>query len=1287
MIVSIYSARMSGQCTFNCNDTVNVSVNAMCMATITPDLMLEGNDEVSMNCEYAIAVYEQDGTTLLPGADVGKAHIGQFFKVKVFENSKPNGASCWGYIKVEDKLPPILKCAGNQILPCYSPDPYYTNSDAQEELQRIVRTDLVDNCDDQAVDVLVLQNVLDRQFCRDGYAARRIINYNVLDNDRNVLNCQDTIWYQQIPLDTLTGPAKRVLNCTEPYPSVSYLLSRYGESSIPNINGTALSEYRDSSFFEKESILCNFKMTYTDIVFPTCGNTYKVVREWTIIDWCNSNFPEVINQIIKIEDSSIAIASGCSNITNQAANLTSCTALVSLPTPTAINECSSWTYAIFVKEPGQEDYTIFGSTARTSNTTNVSRNFPKGSSMVKYVLTDACGNKAECSFTVEVVDVDPPVAVGDYRTVVTLTDGYLAKLFARSLDDGSYDHCSGIVSYQVRRTDRDSTGCPTPTDYDEFVKFCCEDAGKTSFVELKITDSAGLSSVCIAEVRVQYKGLGPRITCPATLPVQDCQLYDSFDINAMAKPVLSSTNPCIADNLVPSVRMSERDIDNCGVGHIEVEWYINITGVEEVICGTRVSFANTRLLSRSDITFPPDRVVSTCADIAPTSQELANLLPDNLTCSNVLVSEPEDRIINVTSNACYRILRTWTVVDWCRYPADRSARWSYEQTLTVVNTVAPVIDFAGSAVTITSDNENCRAQIRASGVALDDCTAASDLEWSYSIVSGSTTIIGETPGKEVNTLLPIGSYQLIWYVSDACNNQSRDSIPINIVDTQAPNVVCRPIDIAIDAESQEAVILVSDIDNGSVDNCDAALDMGIRRLGSGQPLASELRFDCQELGITQIELTAMDQAGLVSRCTTSVNIQNIGDVCNFGSTGVGVSGILYSMENHAIENAQVTLTPIGHSALMSQMTDVSGQYAFANIDENMNYRLSAQKNDDYSNGVSTLDIILMQQHILGLRTFDDATQYLAADVNNSRSVSSVDIIQLRKIILGQIVAFENQDSWIFVDKSALAAPDVDPWFLPRYAEAQASDPQPSLIGIKVGDINGSAVTNSALAHGRSVKTYTLVSHRKQIGKQIVVELKASEALATYGLQLDLQYDFRALRLTDVQSKILDLKDEEIDIAPGSISISHAASTEIHLAAGDNVIRLTFTKLVDDISDPLVSMNSDRHIRSEIYDAAYHTRQLHLVQPQHIQEEILLMQNKPNPFTDHTTIEFWLPQQEEVTFSLFDLNGVRTFGFQQIFVSGTNQISISKEGLALNRGIYYYQIKTHNRSLIKKMIIL
>ncbi|MEQ1746242.1 MAG: T9SS type A sorting domain-containing protein [Saprospiraceae bacterium] len=72
-------------------------------------------------------------------------------------------------------------------------------------------------------------------------------------------------------------------------------------------------------------------------------------------------------------------------------------------------------------------------------------------------------------------------------------------------------------------------------------------------------------------------------------------------------------------------------------------------------------------------------------------------------------------------------------------------------------------------------------------------------------------------------------------------------------------------------------------------------------------------------------------------------------------------------------------------------------------------------NDPY-NGVSTFDIVRINRHLLGLEPFTNPYQMIAADVNNSASITSFDMIRIRQLILGLITEFHPGVNWRYVPK-------------------------------------------------------------------------------------------------------------------------------------------------------------------------------------------------------------------------------------------------------------------------------
>ena len=52
------------------------------------------------------------------------------------------------------------------------------------------------------------------------------------------------------------------------------------------------------------------------------------------------------------------------------------------------------------------------------------------------------------------------------------------------------------------------------------------------------------------------------------------------------------------------------------------------------------------------------------------------------------------------------------------------------------------------------------------------------------------------------------------------------------------------------------------------------------------------------------------------------------------------------------------------------------------------YIINPYSNDNPLNGVSTLDIVEIQRHILGMQSLDSPYKIIAADINNDKTLST-----------------------------------------------------------------------------------------------------------------------------------------------------------------------------------------------------------------------------------------------------------------------------------------------------------
>lgn len=127
------------------------------------------------------------------------------------------------------------------------------------------------------------------------------------------------------------------------------------------------------------------------------------------------------------------------------------------------------------------------------------------------------------------------------------------------------------------------------------------------------------------------------------------------------------------------------------------------------------------------------------------------------------------------------------------------------------------------------------------------------------------------------------------------------------------------------------------------------------------------------------------------------------------------------------------------------------EFKFNNIANGYDYTLTIeQKNDVYNvlNGISTLDLVLIQRHILGMQLMQSELMRIAADVNGDKYISVYDIVLLRKLILG--ISSTLPESWRIRNKIDLSQHAI------QIVKLSEDVTNADFVLIKVGDINGNS---------------------------------------------------------------------------------------------------------------------------------------------------------------------------------------------------------------------------------------
>jgi hypothetical protein len=120
------------------------------------------------------------------------------------------------------------------------------------------------------------------------------------------------------------------------------------------------------------------------------------------------------------------------------------------------------------------------------------------------------------------------------------------------------------------------------------------------------------------------------------------------------------------------------------------------------------------------------------------------------------------------------------------------------------------------------------------------------------------------------------------------------------------------------------------------------------------------------------------------------------------------------------------------------------------------------KDVGYLNGVTTYDLVLLSRHILGSQPLGSPYKIIAADANKSNTVTTFDIVEIRKLILFIETSFPNNTSWRFIDADFTFPNSSNPFqtAFPECIQVDLSNNNSTVgqdfIAVKIGDMNNTA---------------------------------------------------------------------------------------------------------------------------------------------------------------------------------------------------------------------------------------
>jgi len=829
--------------------------------------------------------------------------------------------------------------------------------------------------------------------------------------------------------------------------------------------------------------------------------------------------------------------------------------------------------------------------------------------------------------------------------------------------------------------------------FGEYVEFCPNDVGKTIQVVLKVIDQNENYNICMVEAYIDDK-TPPYMVCPDDITIR-CE-QDYLDLDVTGHP--EAWDNCGFDD---PTWVDSGNLNQCNVGTIYRTFTVIDFGGRTYTCTQIINIIDEDPFTYQDITWPKDVLdLEGCINADTDPSHTGEPILDDDFCSLVAYTY-EDQVFTLVEDACYKILRTWTVLDWCQFDQTdqyTTGIWSHTQVIMVYNYDAPTITSSCDDITICGYNADCTGDVELVATAEDECTPVDQLVWEYRVDffdDGTIDHFGFT-NTYSQTHVELGTHRIYWTVEELCGNVTTCSYLFTVTDCKQPTPVCiSEITTVLMPSSGMVEVNAQDFDHGSYDNCTdgASCDDCYSDLiysFSSDVTQTTMIFTIADIGLNDVQMWVTDEYGNQDYCEVSIMIQD-----NANLSGM-VAGNINTEEGTSMENVQVELLETNSFESIFENTNFDGFFQMQGNYENGDYEVSASMDDPYANGVSTLDLVIIQKHLLGILPLTSPYKLLAADADNNNSISANDLFQLRKLILGVQDELTGTESWTFVNDDYIFNNPQNPWlagdeslYTIKLRNHDSDEMHNDFVAIKIGDVNGTVSSNllGEQVEGRSLVQLVVENQNFNAEELILVPVYADDFENIAGMQFTMDFNNDNLELNNVIPGAINIQSANTALnKKGQLNLSWNIANGISLPTGEVLFTVEFRAKTNGQLMNQIGIDQ-AGIDAEIYTNDLEVSKLGLDVRSKETNGFVLYQNTPNPFENETEIEFELPESAFATLTVYDVTGKVLKSVSQEFAKGRNSVSMSKDDLKTSGGVLYYQLETNDNTAVKKMIML
>lgn len=487
-------------------------------------------------------------------------------------------------------------------------------------------------------------------------------------------------------------------------------------------------------------------------------------------------------------------------------------------------------------------------------------------------------------------------------------------------------------------------------------------------------------------------------------------------------------------------------------------------------------------------------------------------------------------------------------------------RYTYSQRIRIFDAVAPTIALT-MLDTICVDTSICRTPVTVGIEVFDACQVEegqvlievdNDNDGTIDATSATLgTLAGTFPDYTYTVSMPIGDHRFVFTVTDDCGNTRVQQRTFRVNDCYVPALVCRgnrvyelvpvlePGDIDGDSLVEEAAVLVEAVDLARCNfpDCSGDLTFSVNRVGERADRDQHTMFlDCGDRYRVALELYVWDNAfnpfavqpdGTVGgnnwrMCVVDVLVQDPDLVCNDCSVE---DAVVFEGSIHTLSGEPMTAVTVNAGG-DANPTVTNGLGTFRlNGTAGETYLLHPEIDEDPLDGLSTLDVLTLRYHLLGLLPITDPYQLLVADINRDGLVTNQDAITIQALLLGREDFYPAGSTWRFFPTSWDGTGNP-PEAIELTEVADCSDGH-DFTGIKLGDLNNTLGANAGATTGNSSgvsrtrplalsATATTFAAGQEVSTTVFLPSAADYA----GGQVGIRWDNTALTLLDYTGEAL-----------------------------------------------------------------------------------------------------------------------------------------------------------------------